>query len=187
MNTFNRCKVVLVVMGTAGIAGLASGQDTTNSALDKSSAPDDMDRPLYHAQELSIDGFASGSLGEQYVDHFSRHTLRHDARFGAGVGANYFFTRYLGIGGDVYSENTTREFIDNASGNLIARLPISNTGIAPYGFAGAGHQFDPVQQTFGQVGAGIEFRVARNLGLFVDARCVFPDKTDEYEIGRAHV
>lgn len=146
MSKLNLCKAVLILICTAGIAGFACGQDATNSVMEKSSPSDDGDRPLYHAQELSIDGFASGTLGEHYIEHFTGHTLRHDARFGAGAGANYFFTRYLGIGGDAYSESVTRgEFVDAASGNLIVRVPILETGIAPYIFGGAGHQFDLVQ------------------------------------------
>jgi hypothetical protein len=141
--------------------------------------------PLYHAQELSIDGFASGSLGQHYIDHVSGHVLRHDARLGAGVGVNYFFTRYLGVGGDIYSEDTKDHFIDSASGNLIARLPISDTPIAPYIFGGAGHQFDQVQQTFGQAGAGMEIRVAHHIGFFVDARYIFAERTEDYGLARA--
>jgi len=186
MSKLSLCKVGLIVLGTAGIAGFARGQEATNSVMEASSPSADSDYPLYHAQELSIDGFASGTLHERYFDHFNGHTLRHDARFGAGLGANYFFTRYLGIGGDAYSESVTRgEFVDAASGNLIVRVPIINTGIAPYVFGGGGHQFDLVQQTFGQAGAGLEFRVVRHVGLFVDARAVFPDRTQNYGEARA--
>jgi hypothetical protein len=141
----------------------------------------------YRAQEFSVDGFASGSLGQQYIDHISHNTLRHHGRFGAGVGVNYFFLRYLGIGGDMYSENTSGPFIDSASGNLIARIPIGDTGLAPYAFGGAGHEFDQVQQTFGQAGAGLEFRFTHYLGIFADARWVFPDKTRDYALVRAGV
>jgi len=181
MKTLNHCKAVLTFVGAAGLVGWASGQDAANSVMEKSGSSDGGDHPLYHAQELSVDGFASGSLGEQYLGHFNRHTLRHDARFGAGAGVNYFFTRYLGIGGDALSEDVRHgKFIDTASGNLVARLPLGSTGLAPYVFTGAGHQFDLVQQTFGQAGAGMELRLARHVGLFVDARAVFPDKTKNY-------
>lgn len=94
MRTLNHCKAVVIVIGAAGLAGWANGQEANNSVMEKTGSPAGGDRPLYHAQELSIDGFASGSLSEQYLDHFSHHTLRHDARFGVGAGVNYFFTRY---------------------------------------------------------------------------------------------
>jgi hypothetical protein len=163
-------------VGTAMVIGSASGQDATAS-------PDKLDQ-FYRADEFSVDAFASGSLGKQYIDDVSGDTLRHHGRLGAGLGANYFITRYIGLGGDVYSENTTGRFIDSASGNLIGRLPIGNTGLAPYIFGGAGHQFEQVQQTFGQAGTGVEIRITPNVGFFVDARYVFPDRTDGYGLAR---
>jgi len=175
---------MLVLIGTAGVVFPTFAQDATNSGMQKSSTPDEVELSPYRANEFSVDGFASGSIGQRYIDHLSGRTLRHDARFGAGVGANFFFTRYLGIGGDAYSENVKGPFIDSASGNLIGRLPIGNTGFAPYIFGGAGHQFDQIQQTFGQAGAGLEFRKTHHVGFFVDARWVFPDKSDNYGLAR---
>ena len=81
--------------------------------------------------------------------------------------------------------NTTGPFIDSASGNLIARLPIGNTGLAPYIFGGGGYEFDTVHQGFGQVGGGLEFRFMEHAGVFIDARYVIADKTDNYGVGRA--
>ena len=69
--------------------------------------------------------------------------------------------------------------------NLIARLPILDTGVAPYIFGGGGYQFDEVAQKFAQGGAGLEFRFARHVGFFVDARYVFADRTQNYGLGRA--
>src|SRR5882724_895306 len=117
-----------VAIGTTLIVGSARGQDATSNPSGQ--------EPFYRANEFSIDAFASGSLGKQYIDDISGDTLRHHGRLGAGLGGNYFITRYLGLGGDVYSENTTGRFIDSASGNLIGRLPIGDTGLAPYVFGG---------------------------------------------------
>jgi hypothetical protein len=141
---------------------------------------------LYRAQEVSVDAFGVGTIGQQTIDHISGNRILHNGRAGAGLGVNYFFCRYLGIGADAYAENTTGPFIDSASGNLIARLPIGNTGLAPYIFGGGGYQFEEVKQGFGQAGAGLEFRFCRNVGLFADARYVITDhKTENYGVGRA--
>jgi hypothetical protein len=140
--------------------------------------------PYYRSQEFSVDAFASGSLSEQGIKNLSGDRIRHDGRFGAGVGVNYFFCRYVGVGGEAYSEDTDRQFIDNASGNLILRYPIVQSGFAPYAFGGAGHEFDQVQQTFEQGGAGLEFRFLHDLGIFVDARYVFPERTENFALGR---
>jgi hypothetical protein len=171
---------MVAVIALAGVAGSARGQELAGT----NTSPAEELSSYYHAQELSIDAFASGSLGKQYIDHITGRVLRHDARFGAGVGANYFFTRYLGVGGDVYSESTRGDFIGSAEGNLIARLPIDAINLAPYVFGGAGHQFEQVQQTFGQAGLGVEWRVAPHIGFFVDARYVYADKTENYGVAR---
>ncbi|HEV2693859.1 MAG TPA: hypothetical protein VG347_13280 [Verrucomicrobiae bacterium] len=141
----------------------------------------------YHAQEVSVDAFAAGALGEQYITDLSGDTVRRHGSLGAGLGVNYFFLRYLGLGAEASARNTTGKFIESASGNLIARWPICQTGLAPYIFGGAGHGFDPVDQTFGQAGTGLEFRFLRCAGIFTDARYVFPDRTRDYAIVRAGV
>jgi len=140
---------------------------------------------LYRAQELSFDFFGTGTLGEQTIDHVSGDRIRHNGRLGAGIGANYFFCRYVGIGGDAYSEGTSHSFVYSTSGNLILRLPIGETGLAPYIFGGGGYQFDGVEQGFGQGGAGLEFRFTRNVGIFADARYVDADRSENYGVGRA--
>jgi hypothetical protein len=140
---------------------------------------------LYHANELSFDAFASGSIGRYTIEHFSGQRVRHSGRVGAGIGLNYFFTRYFGLGIDAYSENTTGIFIDTASANLIFRIPIGNTPFAPYLFAGGGHNFDTVRTSFGQAGAGFEYRFSHHLGAFIDGRAVAPDRTKYYGLARA--
>lgn len=168
---------------TANNSGLSA--DSSHHSHHDSNSSDYDENPYYHAMEFSVDGFASGSLSEQGIRNLSGSRIRHDGKFGVGAGANWFFCRYLGVGGDLWSENTDRQFIDNASGNLIARYPIAHTGVAPYIFGGAGHQFDEVSQTFGQAGAGVEFRFAHHIGIFVDARYIFPDESDNFALGRA--
>jgi hypothetical protein len=51
-------------------------------------------------------------------------------------------------------------------------------------FGGGGYQFDPISQKLADGGGGIEFRFSPNAGIFIDARYVFADKTDDFGIGR---
>src|ERR1700694_2776878 len=118
----NSILCLAVATGTLMIAASVQGQDAANNSNSSGS------EPFYRANEFSIDAFASGSLGKQFITDFSGDTVRKHGRLGAGLGGNYFITRYLGLGGDVYSENTTGPFIDSASGNVIGRLPIGETG-----------------------------------------------------------
>jgi hypothetical protein len=138
----------------------------------------------YRANEVSVDAFGSASLGKYSLDHISGSRVRHNTRLGAGAGLNYFFTRYIGIGADAYSENTTGAAIDSASANLILRLPLGESGFAPYIFGGGGHQFDPARVWFGQAGGGMEYRFTPHVGVFLDARWVLPDETKYYGVAR---
>ena len=156
---------------------------TTTTASTGQTAHYDQDS-LYRCNELSLDGFGLGSVGNYTLEHPSQQRVRQNSRGGAGAGVNYFFTRYVGVGGEVYSQNTTGTFIDNAAGNLLLRLPLGESGAAPYVLGGGGQQFDGAKLTFGQAGAGMEYRFCRNIGLFVDARCVWPNETKYYGVGR---
>ena len=181
------------ILGMFGVICCAYAQDsttTTTTTTQQTTASGDVlpADAFYRADELSIDAFGSGSIGQQTINHISGNRIQKNGRAGAeGVGVNYFFTRYIGISGDAYSENTAHNFVDSASGNLIGRIPIGNTGVAPYVFGGGGHQFDEIEQNFAQAGGGIEFRFAENVGFFVDARYVFADKTQNYGVGRAGI
>jgi hypothetical protein len=139
---------------------------------------------LYRPNELSLDMFGTASVGKYTIHHLSGDRIRNNTRLGAGVGGNYFFTRNLGIGADVYSENLNGSFIDSVSANLIFRLPLGESGFAPYAFGGGGHQFDPARVWFGQFGTGMEYRFTPNIGLFLDGRIVFPNETKYFGLVR---
>jgi Outer membrane protein beta-barrel domain len=138
----------------------------------------------YRPNEFDVEGFGTASIGKYTIDHLSNQRIRQNTRLGLGAGVSYFITRNFGIGGDAYSENTTGAFIDSASGNLILRFPLGQSGFAPYVYGGGGHQFDLAKVWFLQLGGGMEFRFTPNVGLFVDARWVIPDKTKYYGVGR---
>lgn len=141
--------------------------------------------PMYRDQELSIDLFGTLSLGEQFIDSISAAKVRHNGRLGAGAGVNLFFLRNVGIGADAWSEDITGRFVDNLSGSLIVRFPIGDTGLSPYVFGGGGYQFEPVSQSFGHFGAGLEIRFNPHTGIFVDARYVVTHRTEDFGVARA--
>jgi hypothetical protein len=156
----------------------AMGEDTTTS-----SSSDAFD--LYPANQLSVDAFGTMSEGEYTLNHISGENVKNGARGGVGAGVTYFITRYIGIGADGYSENTSGPFIDNLSGNMYLRVPLGQSGFAPYAYGGGGYQFDSLKAGFIQAGAGIEFRFTPHIGLFTDARYVVPDKSKFFGVGRA--
>ena len=139
----------------------------------------------YPASQLSFDGFGTASVGAYTIDHPSNDRVRQNTELGAGAGVNYFITRNIGLGAEAYSENTTGVFIDNASANLILRLPLGQSRFAPYALGGGGHQFDAAKLWFGQAGVGLEFRFTSQVGIFLDARMVWPNETKYYVVARA--
>lgn len=154
----------------------AMGADTTSSS-------DAFD--LYPANQLSLDAFGSVSEGKYTIEHISGQRVQNGARGGVGAGVDYFITRYIGIGADAYSENTSGPFIDSTSGSVILRVPLGQSGFAPYAFGGGGYEFDSLKAGFIQAGGGMEFRFTPHIGLFADARYVLPNKTSYYGVGRA--
>jgi hypothetical protein len=141
----------------------------------------------YRANELSADVFGTASIGEYTINHLSASRIRHNTQLGAGLGLSYFITRNIGIGADIYSENTTGALVDSLSANLILRLPLGQSGFSPYAFGGGGHQFDLAEKWFGQIGAGMEYRFTRNVGIFLDARWVLPEEVKYYGVARLGV
>ena len=172
----------LRVGGTILLLAVTSawGAETASPAPSAQPAQGD----LFRANELSVDAFGTASEGEHTIDHISGARVRHETGLGAGFGVNYFATRYLGLGVDTYSESTKRNFFDSISANLTLRIPLGQSGFAPYVFGGGGHQFDLTRVWFGQFGAGIEYRFTPNVGVFTDARWIFPDENKNYGVAR---
>lgn len=142
------------------------------------------DNPLFLANEVSLDLFGTASVGQETLNDITDERVKDDGRLGLGLGVNYFFTRHLGLGGDAYTENVHDSFVDNASGNLIFRIPLDEIHLAPYAYGGGGRQFDPTELWFAQAGAGLEVRFTRHFGLFLDGRYVFTDGTGNIGVGR---
>ena len=141
----------------------------------------------YRAGELSLDLIGTASVGNYTLNHPSNARVRQNTQLGAGAGLNHFITRNIGIGAEAYSENTTGAFIDNASANMILRLPLGQSGFAPYAFGGGGRHFDDVKTWFVQAGAGMEYRFTPHMGLFIDARGVLPNETKYSGVARIGV
>lgn len=96
----------------------------------------------------------------------------HNDEFGGGVGANFFFVRYIGIGADVNLYDGGVNGVWNTTGSLILRYPLElgTFCIAPYLFAGGGGQFNNENVGTAHAGAGLEFRLTRNIGIYSEGR-----------------
>ena len=181
--------MTVAILGTLGAACCANAQDSTTTTTTTTTTEQTTrsDYPLYRAQEFSLDLFGSGSLGEQTIDHISGDRVQHNGRLGAGAGLNYFFCRYVGIGGDAYTENTEHNFVDQRVGKFDRTASSETVGLRLI-FSAAG-AIDPMKspKNSPKPAAALRFRVAKHLGFFVDARYVFADKTEGYGLGRGGV
>jgi opacity protein-like surface antigen len=129
----------------------------------------------YRAKELNFETFSLYAIN-------SHNNRQYNHAWGGGLGANYFFTKYLGIGGDaaaLYSQNNTAgEF----TGKFIARYPIENSRFAPYALVGGGLITDGKTEGFGKAGAGLEYRFTQQLGAKAEYNYNFSNNTNFSEI-----
>jgi hypothetical protein len=135
---------------------------------------------LFRAGEVQLDAFVAGAAGKFNNKNYNG--------VGGGLGLSYFFTRYFGIGVDntLGGLNGDGSTYDNLQGNLIARLPIESLHLAPYAMAGGGATWGANQsQGNGNVGAGIEYRLNRAIGLFVDSRYIYGNHGLNESLSRA--
>jgi len=140
--------------------------------------------PCFKDQEFQIDIFGTYlNLSNDQFHHDGRNSGRHGG--GGGVGANYFFIRYLGVGidGDVTSN---RGGLWDFTGKLIARYPIEmgHFCIAPYAFAGGGLQTDGATVGAWMVGGGLEWRANPRLGIFAEGRYTWTGGSEHEGGGR---
>lgn len=102
-----------------------------------------------------------------------------ESGWGGGIGVNLYFNRYVGFGaeGNFFSNDSEVDF--STAGNLLLRIPIDSICLAPYGLIGAGYDFADEAGFFWQAGVGVEWKMNNYVGLFGDARAIFPNHDEE--------
>lgn len=172
------------------------------------STPPSPDGQLYDGRELQIDLF-----GAYAFEGFEDGSFFGDDVFGGGLGVNYYFTRHFGIGVEGMLFDTDGDPFGSTAANAFLRLPIANSGLAFYTFAGAGVVFnaDKVNRDDlrdvrsravdnddstgledalfeAHIGVGVEYRFNPRLGIFSDLRHTFiEDDADNYTSARAGI
>ena len=150
---------------------------------------------LFRDNELQLDVFGLGDFYRGGADISGRPA------WGGGLGLNYFFSRYIGVGLEqsVYGRNSKGNGAQGNDfgytrwatiGNLFLRYPICSWNLAPYLMVGGGANYGNVGggyvggtpnknagQGFGHVGGGLEYRFTENIGVFSDARYLFSGVT----------
>jgi len=138
---------------------------------------------LFRGNEWQVDAFGLG-------DFFRGGYYAGRPLWGGGLGVNYFFNEYVGLGieQDLYGRNSRNNYyapngVNGITrwatiGNVFVRYPICNWNLAPYLMFGGGANYGRVPnrsggQGFGHVGGGLEYRLTENVGLFSDARYLY--------------
>jgi hypothetical protein len=136
--------------------------------------------PKYAAQEVSLDLFASYISPEGEFNDLFETDIRHGF-WGGGAGLNYFFTRYIGLGADfnISSKPDDLNLVDQVTGDVLARLPIGNSGLAPYLVGSGGRAMSPRYSWVYGGGVGLEMRVNPTTGVFSDARFLWSDRSTD--------
>ena len=165
------------------IAGLTLAASSGRAAMEDRFRYDRDTTDKFPPYELSLDLFGTYATKDRWGGHngFDRGgNPGKEDRGGGGVGLNYFFTRFFGIGADSYIEEWKAPY--RVNGSAILRYPLDRMGgIAPYIFGGGGRELKyNVQWTY-HGGGGVEFRFNRYTGIFGDARRVFSDKSSDFD------
>ncbi len=164
-------KIVLgheVRIALLGVMALAASSFTPARAGTESKSFKDKvvvasDECRFRTTEFQLDTFYTGFVG----------TKGSELKTGSGGGfaLNFFFARYFGIGYEAawYDKSGTAEHMPLA-GNFFFRYPICSLNLAPYVMVGGGAAWDGTTIGYGNVGGGLEYRITKNIGLFVDGR-----------------
>jgi hypothetical protein len=144
--------VVLAGTSFAGTAVVSSGKEFKGPVAPVTCFGD---------TELQIDAFGTyNAARHQYNDGY-----------GGGLGVNYFFLRYVGVGVDSTIYPGGAGGVWAFSSSVIARFPIDSICLAPYVLAGGGYSVDGHSFGTWHVGGGLEYRVIPNkLGIFGEGR-----------------
>jgi hypothetical protein len=195
--------IITGVMAAVAATSAFAGTMTASKEVAPVEAP-----CLFRDNELQLDAFGLGDFYKGANGNFVGNLTGTGAEgrqisgrpaWGGGLGLNYFFARYFGLGIEQSLFGRNSNTVGNTdpfnygytrwqtTGNLFFRYPICSWNLAPYLMVGGGAQYGNVPniqvtpgvryrmagQGFGHVGGGLEYRVTETIGLFSDARYLF--------------
>lgn len=175
-------KILLSIVSAVVVTVTASAGTADSKAVVPSLTP------CFQDHELSFDAF-----GAFYTAETRKNGTNGDHGWGGGIGVNYFFCRYAGVGfeGSAFEVQSDERAAGFANINLTLRLPIEGKlCFAPYILGGGGYEFARNNSLHGHAGLGVEFRVNPKLGLFTDARYTWtggPRVNNDFGLFRAGV
>ncbi len=163
-------KLTLSLMACFAVAATSfAGVSTSGKSYKEyKSAPPET---CFNDQELQLDIFGSytDTAGGGYSDGL-----------GGGIGVNYFFMRYVGVGVDGNIFDGDVNGVWNFTGSLILRYPIDSICLAPYIFGGGGVQTDGTTGGTAHAGGGLEYRVVpHKIGIYAEGRYTWAENSND--------
>lgn len=158
-------KYILITL--AGVVAFSSASAGTDYKVTKNVVEDTC---KFRDNELQLDLFGTGGFYQQG-----------NPVWGGGVGVNYFFFKYIGLG--VEQTIAARENMAEwgTFGNLFLRYPICSLSVAPYAMASIGKLYGTSDSVgVGAVGGGLEYRFTDRFGIFADARWLYTPQEELY-------
>lgn len=127
---------------------------------------------LFRKGEATLDlAYAYSQNKEKLNDTFDRSGR--EGVHGVAAGGAYWFHRNVAFGVDSVIGNlsdTSDALVDNVNVSIIARLPVGV--VAPYVLTGGGRDIEAGEYTV-HAGAGLEWRLHKNVGVFGEGRYVW--------------
>lgn len=192
-------KTLALTLLTVSALGASAFAGTTYVRHDdkKAVVPQEITTISLYGPEWTIDLFGTYAFTES-----TNERILGDHAFGGGLAVNRFFTRNIGLGIEGQALRTQRyskDTVGEAALNLFYRMPLGESGWAPYVYIGGGALFnaagkldnhhdkfssvvdtvtnDNGQDTLieGHAGAGVEYRFTRHFGVFTDGRWTVVD------------
>jgi opacity protein-like surface antigen len=180
-----KMKRIAIGMLAAGIVASSAfaGDDTVGKEM---KAPVPALAPCFKDQEFQVDLW--GSITELSSGNREGQFGTPRRGGGGGIGVNYFFIRYLGIGVDGDLSSAHHE-LWNTTAKLIVRVPFDFGGLclAPYVFSGGGGAFassqygnDSASVGAFMLGGGLEYRIKPYISIFAEGRYTWAGESDTH-------
>ena len=176
----------LATLATLAFAGAAFAGDQIAYSSKQTMAPASQ---CFADREWQLDLFGAYAFTSSNQDR-----LLGDHAWGGGLGVNYFFMRNIGVGieGSLYDSQRSSDVLGHAALNVFVRFPMDAICLSPYLYSGIGGVFNAERLDVGDlpggddsdndallaghIGAGVEYRIAPNFGVFVDGRFTVVDE-----------
>lgn len=177
-------KLIPCLIAACGLAaGAHAGDQTVTAQKDTKTLTPPAECSCFKDHEFQLDFFGDYNVGNGPT-HMG---IQRDHGWGGGAAINYFFTKNIGIGAeytlsygkespdtDAGRDRGHHTYTHGVAGNVIYRLPINTSCLAPYVYLGGGTLIADHEWAEAHGGLGLEYRIIpAKVGIFADTRWTY--------------